>query len=401
MKSFAKREFYGHNNIKLNTNSSCNFKVVVLRVGVFCPTFNVYGGGEFVAAVIANTLARNNYDVTFFINEKVTQREIKKFFGESLHPSINAIVKPSLVQPRGLLDFYQTIFRSYIFKSKCDLWIDASSNRIFPWTNISYIHFPFLNHYYYKAKFPYLKSRHLRPVGSLPYAIFEKKLTKDNGKLIIANSHYTAEEIRKYSGKKAEVLYPPVSSVHFNNPKDIINNQRKNQVVTISRFGPDKGLEKIPYIASLTKPDIHFALIGRVHYPNALLSLQRLIKKFGLTERVTLFPNIPRLEMKEILKGAKIYLHTMVGEHFGISIAEAMAMGCIPIVHNSGGAKEYVPADYRYENIHDAAQKIEKAIYDWSPSKAQQMIKITERFKEDAFSSHFMELFKHYEENKF
>lgn len=372
-----------------------------MNIGVFYPTFNVYGGGEFVTAVIVNTLAKNNYDVTLFTNDKLNQHQIKNFFGEKLHSSIKSIVNRPLAQPRGLLDFYQTIFRSHIFKSKCDLWIDAYSNHIFPWTNISYIHFPFLNHYHYKQNFPYLKSRHLQPVGSLPYTIFEKNLTKDNGKLILANSHYTAEEIRKYSGKKAEVLYPPVSSVHFNNPKDLISNQRKNQVVTISRFGLGKGLEKIPYIASLTKSDIHFAIIGRVHYQNTLFSLQHLIKKLGLTERVTLFPNIRRQKMKEILKGTKVYLHTMVGEHFGISIAEAMAMGCIPVVHNSGGAKEFVPAEYRYENIHEAAQKIEKAIYDWSPSKAQQMVNIAARFKEDNFSKNFMELFKRYEENKF
>jgi glycosyltransferase involved in cell wall biosynthesis len=362
---------------------------------------NVYGGGEFVALVIANTLAQNNYDVTLFTNKEVNQGELKKFFGESLRPSIKTILNPSPIQSRGLLDFYQTIFHSYIFKSKCDVWIDPYSNCIFPWTNISYIHFPFLNHYFYKPKFPYLKSRHRLPVGSLPYNIFEKKLTNAKGKLIMTNSHYTAEEIRSFSGKKAKVLYPPVPSVHFNNPKDLIKTQRKNRVVTISRFSPGKELEKIPYIASLTRSDIQFALIGRVHHKNTLLSLQRLIKKLGLTERVKVFPDIPRLAMKKMLKSAKIYLHTKVGEHFGISIAEAMTMGCIPIVHNSGGVKEYVPADYRYENIHYAAQKIEKTINDWSPSKAEQMIKIAERFNEENFSKEFMKLFKQYAQTRF
>ena len=99
----------------------------------------------------------------------------------------------------------------------------------------------------------------------------------------------------------------------------------------------------------------------------------------------------------------KIYTESSVGGVAGnvISIVEAMAMGCIPIVHNSGGVKEYVPTDYRYENIHDAAQKIEKTIHEWSPSKAQQMIKIAERFNEENFSKGFMKLFKQYEENTF
>jgi len=369
-----------------------------LRVGVFCPTLNVYGGGELVATIIANILAQNNYAVTFFTNEEVNQRKIKKFFGKNLNPSIKVIVKPSTVQPRGLLDFYQTIFRSYIFKSKCDIWIDVYSNCVFPWTNISYIHFPFLNHYFYRQKFPYLKSRNILPVGSLPYTIFEKNLTKENGKLVLANSHYTAEEIRKFSGKKAEVLYPPVPSIIFNNnPENLTKNQRKDLVVTISRFGPGKELEKIPYIASLTEKNIQFAIIGRVHYKDTLLSLQKLTKKLGLQNRVKFFPDASRIEMKQILKNTKVYLHTMIGEHFGISIVEAMAMGCIPIVHNSGGPREFVPVDLRYNNIYEAAAKITKEIYEWSPEKALKNIRIAERFREENFSKEFLKLFKQYE----
>ena len=382
-----------------NVNSDRCF---CLRIGVFCPTLNVYGGGEFVAATIANILAHNNYDVIFLVNEEVNQREIMKFFGKPLHPSIKVIVKSSMVQPRELLDFYQTIFRSYIFKLKCDVWIDAYSNRIFPWTNISYIHFPFLNHYFYKPKFPYIKSRQLIPIGGLPYAFIERNFTSDDGKLILANSRYTAEEIRKFSRKKTEVLYPPVPSTHFNNSsEDLIKNQRKNLVVTISRFSPGKGLEKIPYIASLTEPHIQFAVIGRVHYPQTLLSLKRLTKKLDLTEKIKFFPDSSRIEMKKILKNAKIYLHTMVGEHFGISIVEGMAMGCIPIVHNSGGAKEFVPSELRYNNIYEAAAKITRETHEWTPQKAAKIIKIAERFREENFSKEFMKLFEQYIENKF
>ena len=372
-----------------------------LRVGVFYPTLNVYGGGEFVAAAIANTLAQNNYDVTFFTNEPVNQQEIKKFFGQTLDKSIKTIVHPSSLKPRGLLDFYQTIFRSYVFKSKCDMWIDPYSNCIFPWTNISYIHYPFLNHYFYKPKFPYLKSSHRFPVASLPHTIFEKNITKTTGKLIIANSQYTAEEIRKFSGKCSKVLYPPVPSLNTEDTTDLVENQRKNQVVTISRFSPGKDLEKIPYIASLTSSDISFAMIGRLHHKDTLVSLQRLIKKLGLTDRVKLFPDLPRNAMNKMLKESKLYLHAMVGEHFGISIVESMAMGCIPIVHNSGGAKEFVPESYRYENIHDAASKIEKAVSNWSPREVYQMIRTTRRFKEDVFANEFMKLFRQYEENYF
>lgn len=377
-----------------------NFVVFKLRIGVFYPTLNVYGGGEFVAAVISNTLAQNNYSVTFFTNKRINQREVKQFFGQGLHRSLKVIANPSIVQPKGLLDFYQTIFRSYIFKSKCDIWIDVYSNRIFPWTNVTYIHYPFLNHNFYKPKFPYIKSGHLLPIGGLPYAVFEKNLINDNKKLILANSRYTADEIKRFSGKKAIVLYPPVPSTFFSKNLDFLNNfQRENLVITISRLGPGKGLEKIPYIASLTDEDIRFVIVGRLHYKNTLLSLQKLIKELGLADRIKIFPDISIDDMKNLLKKAKVCLHTMVGEHFGISIVQAMAMGCVPIVHDSGGAREFVPENYRYNDMYEAAAKITKEIYAWSPSKAKQMISIAERFKEENFSKEFMKLFKQYEES--
>ncbi|MEM1582438.1 MAG: glycosyltransferase [Candidatus Bathyarchaeia archaeon] len=179
------------------------------------------------------------------------------------------------------------------------------------------------------------------------------------------------------------------------------NPPRENLIVTISRFGPGKGLEKIPYIASLIDKNIKFAIIGRTHYKDTLLSLQKLVKKLNLTDRIKFLPDLSITEMKNTLRKAKIYLHTMVGEHFGISIVQAMAMGCIPIVHNSGGAKEFIPSRYRYNNIHEAATKIINEIYEWSPSKAQNVIKIAERFREVNFSEKFMKLFEKYIKNNF
>jgi len=86
-------------------------------------------------------------------------------------------------------------------------------------------------------------------------------------------------------------------------------------------------------------------------------------------------------------------LHTMVGEHFGISIVEAMASGCIPVVHNSGGMKEFVPAPNRYESLQDAADKIDSAINNWSTEKTFEPKKIADQFSLANFSRRFMELF--------
>lgn len=367
-----------------------------LKVGVFCPTLNVYGGGEFVAIAIANTLAQNHHKVVLFTNNEVYPQAIKSFFGENLHEAIETIKQSTYFGSRGLADFYQTIFHSYIAKSKCNMFIDTFSNCVFPWTSVSYIHFPFLNRYSFSKRFPYLGSPHLLQAGTLPHVLLEKNLVSYSNKLVLANSYYTAEEIRKYSEKTVEVLYPPFSSSISAIGKTAVKSSQQNLVVTTSRFEHDKMLERIPYIASQTRSDIQFAVIGRLYSTETLANLQSIVKKLGLADRVKFYPDASAEQKIELLKKAKIYLHTMVGEHFGISIVEAMALGCLPIVHNSGGMVEFVPEQYRYGTIQEAANKITNEISNWSPDKVKEIQKISERFSFSNFSLRFMRLFSKY-----
>jgi glycosyltransferase involved in cell wall biosynthesis len=50
----------------------------------------------------------------------------------------------------------------------------------------------------------------------------------------------------------------------------------------------------------------------------------------------------------------------MEGEHFGIAPIEGLASGCITLVHNSGGMKEFIPEEFRWENYADLKKKIVK-----------------------------------------
>lgn len=363
------------------------------KIGVFCPTLNVLGGGEYVAIALANTLAQNNHEVILFSNSKVNSKAIQNYFSEPLHPTIQTIVQPTLFASRGLADFYQTIVHSYIAKGKCDLFVDAFSNCVFPWTQISYIHFPYLNQYAFSKTFPYLGSRRISQVGTLPHVILEKNLIDYNKRLVLANSYYTAGEIRAYSGKVAEVLYPPFSAAISKMGETSSKQAGENLVVTVSRLEPSKLLDRIPQIAAQTDKDIKFAIVGRLCSKETLSSLQAQVKKLGLTERVKFYPDASAQTKTDLLKRAKIYLHAMVGEHFGISIVEAMALGCIPIVHNSGGMTEFVPAEYRYENLQEAAKKISREISNWSPQQADTVKKIADQFSTANFSLRFMELF--------
>lgn len=365
------------------------------KIGVFCPTLNVCGGGEYVAIAIANTLAQNNRNVILFTNSKVDHKGIKNFFGETLNPSITTVSQPTNFYPRGLADFYQTIIHAFAAKLKCDIFIDAFSNCVYPWTQVSYIHFPHLNQYAFSKTFPYL-SAHPSQAGTVPHVILEKQLIDYSKRLILANSYFTAREIQAFSGKPVEVLYPPFSSAISKLGKTANKDPHENLVVTTSRLEPNKLLERIPYIAKQTDPTIQYAIIGRLCNQQTLLNLEALIKKLDLVDRVKVFPNAPGYQKLDLLERAKIYLHTMIGEHFGISIVEAMALGCVPIVHNSGGMTEFVPSQYRYDSIPQAAQMITQEIASWSSEKTEEVKEIAESFSSVNFSLRFMRLFSRY-----
>jgi len=67
-----------------------------------------------------------------------------------------------------------------------------------------------------------------------------------------------------------------------------------------------------------------------------LAELQAYARELGLEACVDWYINVPYTELRRLLGGAVGGLHTMVDEHFGISVVEYMAAGVIPIAHNSG-----------------------------------------------------------------
>jgi len=59
---------------------------------------------------------------------------------------------------------------------------------------------------------------------------------------------------------------------------------------------------------------------------------------------------------------SKVYLHPLAGEPFGISVAEAMAAGLIPVVPHVGGNSEFVPERYHYSKLEQASEIIRNAL---------------------------------------
>jgi glycosyltransferase involved in cell wall biosynthesis len=52
----------------------------------------------------------------------------------------------------------------------------------------------------------------------------------------------------------------------------------------------------------------------------------------------------------------------MEGEHFGIAPMEALASGCVTLVHDSGGSGEFVLPEFRWKTFEDLRSTIAKLV---------------------------------------
>lgn len=363
---------------------------------MFHPALNVCGGAEWVAVNIINTLKANDDEVVILTNERTDQNKIKTFFGTEAFLDTELVFPLEFFATTDIHNVYTDAIRTLILKAKCDVLVDTYSNAILPGVDVAYVHFPLAGRIPQstKRKEP---ARKLKNAYYLPYLLYERIRVRNEGQLILGNSKYTVEAIRKKVGAIAKLLYPPISKTFF---AVNISAERNNTVVSVSRISSGKGLTLIPHIASLANKKIQFIIIGIMESAKELREIKEHVRRYKVEDRVKIMTNVSRTDLLNILRTSKVLLHPTLGEHFGVSIAEAMASGCIPIVHNSGGPREFVPNLFRFDEPSEAAQKIDKSILEWSPQLSMHFTKLAQPFSQESFSTEFLRMFNSYVNQK-
>lgn len=360
-------------------------------VGILSPLINRCGGAEWVALNIIAALKENGHQVIILTDQSLNQSKFSEIFNRRINVDQEIVFPFALFPPADSRNVYTDALRAWLLKLKCDLLIDTYSCAVLPGTNISYIHYPILDNL--QNEFSYLRNR----IYYFPYRSYLKTFHKNNiKKFFLVNSKFTASATKKIFDVEPYVLYPPVSNEILNSNEIVSTKQRDNSVITIGRISNEKNLNLIPYIAKDVQKNITFRIAGLLDSKEVFDSLLKLTNRLAVSNKVKIFPDITRDRLQQLLLTSKVYLHTKVNEHFGISIIEAMASGCIPIVHDSGGAKEFVPKEFRYKNLEEASEKVEKAIDTWSPERADEISKQANKFSEENFSKSFIGLFNLY-----
>jgi len=135
------------------------------------------------------------------------------------------------------------------------------------------------------------------------------------------NSSYTKEAIKHHWGRSdAEVVYPPLWVDQYTNNYGF--HDRDIDVVMFAQLYP--GLKGLTLAEEIAKEGFKVVVIGaRIEDYNP--------------ELVEVRTNLTVDEYIDILSRSKVYIHAKVGEHFGITVTEAMACGAVPVVHATGG----------------------------------------------------------------
>ena len=167
------------------------------------------------------------------------------------------------------------------------------------------------------------------------------------------NSHFTAEWIAARWGQPAKVLYPPVAAT------PIENLPRSRKICTVARFGRglvDKcALEMVTAFvdSGLHQEGVCLTVYGWVGPSEADRAYFQEVRRRSEGFPIEIIPNADTDELRHALSTSLVYWHAAgLGidpakepervEHFGISVVEAMAHGCVPVVIAAGGPLETV-----------------------------------------------------------
>lgn len=184
---------------------------------------------------------------------------------------------------------------------------------------------------------------------------------------VITNSEFSRRAIVNALGlDNIYILSPPIDIETFRNVALMTNgddDETNDIILVISRIAPHKKIENAIKLAKILKDNNvgkGMKIVGNLYYYffDYYSELKQMVLDLGLTDYITFEINASLDKLLSIIRESRVYFHPMIGEHFGISVLEAMAAGLIPVVPNEGGLIEFVPQEYQFNTIEQAAEII-------------------------------------------
>lgn len=344
-----------------------------LHIAVAHLSLNFRGGAERLCLTMIEALKHAGYETTLMTVEKTNWRSLKRTMGSVVFPDHEVYFTDIQLSKQLSLPIIVLLFVTFAIellqlklKRKYDLVINTYGDLFTFMCDVVYVHFPLKASLEYSQTPPIMSAFKWR-VSSQIYNLVCRLFDKIDHSIILVNSMFTQELVKRFMHRKSIVVYPPVDTKDFSARAQ--NQKRTNTIVTISRYSPKRHLENIPLIAQHTN-STDFVIMGNADETSVgtIQNLSKLIDDLGLKRKMKLLTNVSRSTLLNTLSTSKVYLHVMPQEHFGISVVEAMANGCIPVVHRSGGPwldvlnQRQGKYGYAYDSPLEAAKIIETIV---------------------------------------
>lgn len=188
----------------------------------------------------------------------------------------------------------------------------------------------------------------------LYYRIFAKlySVVGRCSQTVMVNSSWTENHIVNLWDVpfKTHRVYPPCEVNHLKNLQFTGSDNEKIVILSVGQFRPEKDhplqLQAMYELRTLLVKDedlwnkLRLVIVGSCRNDedrDRLKNMQDLSKHLSLENSVDFRVNVSYQELVQLFQSAKIGVHTMWNEHFGIGVVECMAAGLIMVANRSGG----------------------------------------------------------------
>ncbi|HKX07632.1 MAG TPA: glycosyltransferase [Stellaceae bacterium] len=334
------------------------------------------GGGTCVAAYTLQTLCED-FEVTLLTWDPVNFEPVNAAFGTTLEPTDFRFLRVPdhwrralrlTPVPLALLSgsLLQRQARALVRRERFDLVVSTTNEIDVGVRAIQYVHFPW--NYFPRPDVEY-RWYHVWPLLKL-YRGVAIALSGSTHRGIarnetLVNSAWTGRRFEDWYGAPARVLHPPVPI----DREPLSWAQRANAFACVGRMSPEKNLESVIDILSKVRARGHpvsLVICGQRQVPD----YERAVLHAAAPHRdwISIALDLPRAELIDRVAQCRFGIHGMVGEHFGIAVAEMLRLGCVCFAPAEGGPAEILGGDpaLLYETGDDAVDKICRVLEDSS-----------------------------------
>ncbi|MCB0749178.1 MAG: glycosyltransferase family 4 protein [Ignavibacteriae bacterium] len=240
----------------------------------------------------------------------------------------------------------KTILSHFFNQIKIFLWLILNIHQckaVYIWFSDYHAFFPVLFCKIFRKKsFIVLGGYDVTYIPEIHYGSINNKIRKGVTLWAIKNASCNLA-VSKYVLNQAVKLVPTINVVLLYNGVDLSifklqEGKKKDQILTVGIIDSERRikLKGIDVFVKIVKemPDFEFIIVGMTETIQNILG--------DIPKNLKIFDQMPHAQLNDFYNEAKVYCQFSLVESFCLTLAEAMACGCVGVVTNAGALPEIV-----------------------------------------------------------